>query len=134
MSYSGDVTTREAMAAVTEGHGVIVDCRTVAEWTAVGIPDVASLVLAEWQPPFPGAIDTDFVTGLGETGLLPETPIYFLCRSGQRSMAAASAAAAAGFTNAFNIVHGFEGPIGPDGRRSVAGWKADGLAWRQYAG
>ena len=49
-----------------------------------------------------------------------------------RSLAAAEAAQAAGFPHAYNVADGFEGPPDGDGHRgTVAGWKADGLPWRQ---
>ena len=50
---------------------------------------------------------------------------------GVRSVAAARAATAAGLGPAYNIVHGFEGPHDELGHRSVAGWKNEGLPWRQ---
>jgi len=38
----------------------------------------------------------------------------------------------AGFPRAFNVADGFEGPVDQEGHRgTVAGWKADGLPWRQ---
>ncbi|MBC7634940.1 MAG: rhodanese-like domain-containing protein, partial [Acetobacteraceae bacterium] len=85
-----------------------------------------------WQI-FPAmAVNRDFVGQMAEAGLTPSHKLYFLCRSGVRSLAAAAAAEAAGYSAVFNVLDGFEGP--PDGgghRGRVAGWKADGLAWRQ---
>jgi rhodanese-related sulfurtransferase len=73
-----------------------------------------------------------FVEHLQQAGLTPENHIYFLCRSGARSMAAAQAAQAAGYAHVYNIADGFEGPPDGDGHRgTVAGWKADQLPWRQ---
>ena len=73
-----------------------------------------------------------FTEHLRQAGLAPEHKLYFLCRSGARSLAAARAAAAAGFGQVFNIADGFEGPPDEDGHRGVAaGWKADGLPWQQ---
>jgi rhodanese-related sulfurtransferase len=70
------------------------------------------------------------VEQLREAGVAEEVPIYLLCRSGARS-AAAAAATAAGLRPAYNVSDGFEGPLGRDGHRDVAGWKAAGLPWRQ---
>ena len=67
---------------------------------------------------------------LRAAGVREEDHVYFLCRSGVRSTAAAEAARAAGFKHTYNIADGFEGP--PDGRGMrgrVAGWQADGLPW-----
>ena len=48
-----------------------------------------------------------------------------------RSAAAAKVATAAGLGPAYNVSEGFEGPLDRDGHRTVAGWKAAGLPWRQ---
>lgn len=118
----------------------LVDVRTRAEWTYVGIPDLAPVgkrpVLVEWQT-FPDqAIDTRFAERLaGElkalgVGLGDE--LFFICRSGSRSLAAAKAMAAIGYRACHNVACGFEGPL-DDGRHrgAIAGWKAAGLPWQQ---
>ena len=56
--------------------------------------------------------------------------LVFLCRSGQRSVAAARVATAAGHAPSYNVLEGFEGAPGPSGRRDVEGWKVAGLPWR----
>ncbi len=114
----------------------LVDVRTDAEWNFVGVPDLGpagkQAVLIPWQVYPTMGVNGDFVAQLGQAGLSPDNEIYFLCRSGVRSLAAAQAAQAAGFAQVFNIADGFEGP--PDGqahRGQMAGWKASGLPWRQ---
>ncbi len=112
------------------------DVRTDAEWNFVGIPDLNLLgrdvVLIPWQLYPSMQRNAAFVDHLREAGLAAETPIYFLCRSGARSLAAAQAAAAAGFTQVYNVAEGFEGPLDPQGHRGqVGGWKAAGLPWHQ---
>ena len=113
----------------------LVDCRTDAEWNFVGLPDLAEAgkqaVLIPWQVYPTMQHNAAFVDQLREAGFMPEHHIYFICRSGQRSYAAA-AAQAAGFPNAFNVADGFEGAPDAEGHRGVAaGWKAEGLPWRQ---
>lgn len=135
MSYAGDVTPSEAFAAVTQGEGaVLVDVRTRAEWAYVGVPQLDSQhrpVLVEWQQYPDGALNESFVDELRAAEIAEGTPIYFLCRSGVRSIAAAEAATAAGLGPAYNVVEGFEGPHDPAGHRTVAGWKNAGLPWKQ---
>ncbi len=131
--YAGDVLPAEAWAALaTDPAAALVDCRTEAEWLFVGTPDLSEIskqpVLVEWLSYPDGDVDPRFVERLIEHGLSPEAPVYFLCRSGARSEAAAIAAS---FQRAHNVVEGFEGPRGSDGRRTVSGWKAAGLPWRQ---
>ena len=114
----------------------LVDVRTDAEWNFVGVPDLSEAgkqtVLIPWQVYPTMQRNGGFEDDLKQAGLLPEHKIYFICRSGARSMAAAQAAAAAGFTRVYNVAEGFEGPPDPDGHRgTVSGWKAAGLPWRQ---
>ncbi len=112
----------------------LVDVRTDMEWGQIGVPDLGSVgkqpVLLSWQVAPTMQVNPGFVDDLRAAGVAPEDHVYFLCRSGVRSMAAASAAAEAGFTHVYNIADGFEGP--PDGRGArghVAGWQADELPW-----
>ena len=114
----------------------LVDVRSEAEWVLVGLPALGALgrapLLVAWQP-WPGTpANPDFLDHLQEAGAEPERPLYFLCRTGGRSAAAAHAAEAAGYTACFNVLDGFEGPADAAGHRgTTAGWKAAGLPWRQ---
>ena len=114
----------------------LVDVRTDAEWNFVGLPDLASagkqVVAIQWQVYPSMQINAAFADQLKEAGFTPDQHIYFICRSGQRSLAAAQAAQAAGFPHAYNVADGFEGAVNTDGHRGIAsGWKAMGLPWRQ---
>jgi rhodanese-related sulfurtransferase len=136
MSYAGDVTPADAWKALSEDPAaVLVDVRTAAEWAYVGVPDLREIgkevVRIEWLGYPGGAVNGTFLADLAATASDHDAPVYFLCRSGARSVAAAEAAAAAGWTSAHNVLDGFEGP--PDGakHRSVAGWKVAGLPWVQ---
>jgi rhodanese-related sulfurtransferase len=114
----------------------MVDVRTDAEWAYVGFPDLSAvgkrLLHISWQV-FPRMdVNEGFVAALRDAAATSEHHLYFLCRSGVRSLHAAQAAIAAGFAHAYNIADGFEGPPDEDGHRgTVAGWKVDGLPWRQ---
>lgn len=114
----------------------IVDVRTDAEWAYVGLPDLSAAdkqpLLIPWQL-FPSMqVNAGFVDQMKQAGLTPDHKIYFLCRSGVRSLAAGRAAQAAGFPHAYNIADGFEGPPDEGGHRgTVAGWKAEALPWQQ---
>lgn len=136
MGYAGDVDPEETYAGLqADADAVLVDVRTTAEWTYVGLPDLTQIgkqvIPLEWQRFPDGALNGDFVEQLREAGVGEGAPIYFLCRSGARSAAAAKAATAAGLGPAYNVADGFEGPLGHDGHRTVTGWKAAGLPWRQ---
>lgn len=114
----------------------MVDVRTDAEWQFVGIADLSEAqkapALIPWQV-FPSMqVNAAFTDQMKQAGLKPQNKIYFLCRSGVRSLAAAQAAVAAGFPHSYNIADGFEGPPDAAGHRgTTAGWKASALPWRQ---
>ena len=132
-----EVSVREAWdALIADPDAQLVDVRTDAEWQYVGIPDLRragkQAVLVSWQYFPSGNVNGSFVEELRDAGVEPGHSVYFLCRSGVRSRAAAEAAAAEGYGRVANVAQGFEGPHDGDGHRgAVAGWKADGLPWRQ---
>jgi len=134
MSYAGDLTPQEAWQLLDEHpEALLVDVRTEAEWDTVGVPDVAPLgkdvAFVEWVT-LPGRRpNPTFLDELEQAGLEPgqERPVVFLCRSGQRSIAAAMTATAAGLGPAYNVLEGFEGAGGLGG----SGWRAAGLPWRR---
>jgi rhodanese-related sulfurtransferase len=135
MTYAGDVTPTEAYAAVTASEdAVLVDVRTRAEWAYVGVPQLDSQrrpLFVEWQRYPDGSVNDAFVDELRAAGVGEGTSIFFVCRSGVRSIAAAEAATAAGLGPAYNVLEGFEGPHDAAGHRTVAGWKVAGLPWKQ---
>ena len=136
-SYAGDISVQEAWKLLSDDDSaVLVDVRTRPEWVFVGIPDMSGLgretVFCEWQS-FPTMqVNGEFAAQLRAKGIAEDQPMLFLCRSGQRSKAAAIAMTEQGFTRCYNVAGGFEGP--PDGERhrgKVGGWKAAGLPWIQ---
>ncbi|MFZ5782271.1 MAG: rhodanese-like domain-containing protein [Pseudomonadota bacterium] len=135
--YAGDVTPATAWKILDENKdALLIDVRTRAEWTYVGLPDLESLAkkpaLLEWQV-FPGMqANPEFVAALSHAVTDRDAPLLFLCRSGARSAAAAKAMTAAGYSTCLNVSDGFEGPLDAHARRGATrGWKAAGLPWRQ---
>ncbi|WP_417668312.1 rhodanese-like domain-containing protein [Roseibium sp.] len=141
IEYAGDTDVTAAFEALSENaDAILVDVRTQAEWTFVGVPDLRAAskapLLVEWQSFPPAAPVNDFVDQLAkkisEKGLDQSAPIFFLCRSGVRSQSAAIAMTKAGYTHCYNIAGGFEGPLDQEGHRGTQfGWKAAGLPWIQ---
>ena len=128
---------REAWEALSsQPDAVLVDVRSSAEWTFVGLPDLRPAgkepVLIPWQH-FPGMTpNAEFVEALQNQIPDRDAPVYFLCRSGGRSRSAAMAGTAAGYATCYNIAGGFEGNLDEAGHRGVReGWKALGLPWVQ---
>ena len=132
-----DVPPQAAWEALrTDPAAQLIDVRTDAEWNFVGVPDLLvagkQAVLIPWQVYPAMTVNGQFTAHLAEAGLTPEHHLYFLCRSGARSLAAARTAQAAGYAHAYNVADGFEGPPDAAGHRGgAAGWKAAGLPWRQ---
>jgi rhodanese-related sulfurtransferase len=139
--YAGDLDVSEAWKLLSsDPKAQLIDVRTTAEWTFVGLPDLSGVGRAvhtiEWQSYPEMQINTDFADvakdALHRSGANEETPLLMLCRSGARSKAAAIVLTRAGFKHAYNIAGGFEGTVDHDGHRgTVSGWKAAGLPWRQ---
>lgn len=139
--FRGDVSAEAAWEALsTDRNAVLVDVRTLAEWNYVGVPVLDSIgktpVFLEWQTFPEGELSEGFLAALeGQLearGVGKEASIFFLCRSGARSRAAAIAASESGYANCFNIGPGFEGPLDENRHRNaVAGWRAVGLPWSQ---
>lgn len=143
--YAGDLTPQEAWALLADDpRAVLVDVRTDDEWHRIGVPDTTTLPpgddgrpgagragFVEWVDAT-GAANPRFLAGLADLGVsaADPRPVVLLCRSGVRSVAAARAVTASGLGPAYNVLTGFEGPLGPDGLRGHAGWQADGLPWR----
>lgn len=139
--YHADATPEEAWATLSgQPAAALVDVRTSAEWSFVGLPDLsgadAPLLRVEWQSYPAGQINPDFVAtadqALTAAGIARDAPVFFLCRSGARSAAAAAAMTAAGYSRCFNVAGGFEGMRDSEGHRgTLEGWKAANLPWIQ---
>ena len=130
--YAGDVTPQEAWDLVRDG-AVLVDVRTVGEWQQIGVPDTSELGanthFIEWV--HAGGIPNEsFLDQLNALEIDKDTPVLFICRSGQRSIGAAITATQAGYAKSFNVLEGFEGGADPFGARNHEGWKVAGLPWK----
>jgi rhodanese-related sulfurtransferase len=131
--YKGNVRPTEAYQRLRDNPNAwLIDVRTVPEWQFVGLPSVERLVRISWQDYPAMQVNGDFVRQVEEAGVPKAADVFFICRSGARSAAAAAALTQAGFANCYNVAEGFEGDKDEHGRRgSVGGWKAAGLPWVQ---
>ena len=124
----------ERLAADPNAH--LVDVRTQAEWVSVGVPDLTAIgkqvLMVEWMSLPDRQLNPLFVGQLGsalekiEVG--QDAELFFICRSGVRSLAAAQTMVSAGYRACHNVANGFEGPVASAGYRS-AGWRIAGLPW-----
>lgn len=135
--YRGDLLPKDSWDILSrDDMAYLIDIRTAAERYYVGEPDLSGLnsklLKIEWRILPNMDLNADF-----ENELLTQIPsksanLFFLCRTGGRSMEAANKMASLGLTNCFNILHGFEGDLDTRAHRGcVSGWKADNLPWRQ---
>jgi rhodanese-related sulfurtransferase len=134
MTYAGDVTPLDAYGLLEENpDSVLIDVRTPAELSYVGLPDLAGIgkqvVAVPWYPQLTGEQLADQLTA---AGVKSTDQLLFICRSGVRSAHAAKLATQVGFVRSHNVVHGFEGNLDAAGHRgTLEGWKVNGLPWKQ---
>ncbi len=128
--YQGEVTPQEAYDLLRLAPGAkLVDVRTRAELDWVGrVPGALEI---EWNTYPGGTRNPNFLAELKQQ-VDREALIVFLCRSGVRSIGAATAASEAGYTQCYNILEGFEGDKDANAQRNtVGGWRKAGLPWHQ---
>ncbi|MBK1698638.1 sulfurtransferase [Rhodovibrio salinarum] len=135
--YAGDVSPDTAWEILQDDPTAkLIDVRTQPEITFVGLPDLGRLgkavVTVPWKT-YPGMVaNTQFVDEVRAAGVETGDTVLLLCRSGQRSAAAAQALSAQGFQRCYNVAEGFEGDKNADGHRATHnGWKVRGLPWTQ---
>lgn len=112
---------------VSNNNSFLVDVRTKKEWKEVGIPSLnnKNVIFLSWQlSPFM-ELNENFKDGfLSVIDDKMLSQIFFLCRSGHRSLTAANFIANMGYENCYNIIDGFEG----SGQNK--GWKQNNLPWQ----
>ena len=138
------VTAKEAydMWQANPEQVQILDVRTPEEYVFTGHAPMAwnipfAFLAYEWsdeKKAFPWGLNQSFVDAV-KARFGPADTILVSCRSGGRSAMAINTLAAAGFTNAYNILDGMEGSKVDDpesvfdGMRMKNGWKNSGLPW-----
>jgi len=107
-------TISSAAFEADRGGAVLIDVREPAEWAQTGMPrDSVGIPVSQ----------SDFVDQvLKAAGGDKSKPVAVICRSGARSVKAATALTDAGFTNVTNVGDGWIGREGVG-----AGWAASGL-------
>lgn len=126
------LSPKEAFALLqADPQALLIDVRSEIEFLFVGHP--VGAIHVSWNDGPDWDINPHFV---GEVKKLAghggERPVVLICRSGNRSEAAGNALIEAGFSNVFNVSHGFEGELDDSHHRNaVNGWRFDGLPWQQ---
>lgn len=135
-AYAGEVTPKQAWDFLSQEGGILVDVRTLPEWQSTGIPSLigtpAKVLTLSWKTYPAMGLNPSFVQQCAAEIPDSHTPVFFLCKTGGRSLDAAIAMTSQGFRCCFNIADGFEGSQNATGQRGcVNGWKAEQLPWVQ---
>jgi len=136
LNYAGELSASEAYELLQNVGGLLVDVRSVPEWQFVGTPDVSAtqgqFATISWKTYPQMTVNPEFSAQLANSGVSKDIPIYFICKTGGRSLDASVAMTEAGHAYCFNITNGFEGDVNDAGHRgAVNGWKAANLPWKQ---
>jgi rhodanese-related sulfurtransferase len=112
-------------------EALFLDVRMEIESLYVGRPP-GVVQMAWYEYPELSPQPEQFVANVEREAGAKDRPIYLICRSGKRTVDAAKALEAAGFTDVTNITEGFEGELDEKFHRStVSGWRYSGLPWEQ---
>lgn len=111
-------------------EALFVDVRSEAEHLFVGRP--AGAILIEWIDSTTWEINPDFVTHVKRAAGNTGRPLVLICRSGRRSAEAGRVLEHEGFSEVYNVLHGFEGELDDRHHRgTINGWRHDDLPWIQ---
>lgn len=119
-------------------RALLLDVRSTVEFHYVGHPLQA--IHLPWQEPPAWEVDPDFSNKFlklleerGEDAVQVKCcPVLCICRSGKRSLAAATILEEAGFQKVYSIAEGFEGDSDNQRHRNtINGWRYHNLPWEQ---
>jgi rhodanese-related sulfurtransferase len=108
----------------------LIDVRSHAELELNGV--IPGALHVEWQS-WPGwVLNPHFLAQLAQA-TDPESLLFFICRSGERSHRAAIACTDAGRGSCYNVLEGIEGELNKatGHRAELNGWKLRNLPWIQ---
>ena len=138
MFYSDSVNNQILQISSVDAYSILssckdsylIDVRTYEEWALIGVPDLKSpcngAIRLSWRFAPDMKINKDFVQELSRLILNKTDKLLFLCRSGGRSLEAATAMNNNEYANCYNITDGFEGST-----VEYSGWQASNLPWRK---
>lgn len=124
------LTPKEASQfLLDQPDAVFVDVRSEMEFLFVGHP--VGAIHVPWNDGPDWEINPHFVGHVKKAASV-NRPVVLICRSGNRSVDAGLALEQAGFSEVYNVLHGFEGELSEQHRRNcLTGWRFDGLPWEQ---
>ena len=120
MSNISNITSVECLQKLKDNENTyLVDVRTPEEFKNDGFSDLSSINKILYKITIvnsDGSPNPNFLSEFSDLNLNKDSEIYFICRSGARSMRAAALVADLGYQNLYNVEDGF-----------TLGWKPMGL-------
>jgi rhodanese-related sulfurtransferase len=142
LAIEGVTPTEAYYLAGSDANVYILDVRTAAEWEWVGHPGenrlgeghelTGKVVHIPYRIDHKGSRITNpsFLSDVnGIFGESPDVTLILMCRSGDRSLAAAKLLTEEGY-GVLNMLTGFEGGIDSRGYRNTKGWKNEHLPYQ----
>ena len=135
--YAGDLTPEETWKILkNEQSAMLIDVRTAAEWNYVGVADLSNMgkeqLTISWVTFPDDQKNENFIAEVEAACPDKDAKVISICRSGVRSISTSTALTEAGYTQAYNVLEGFEGDKNDDEHRgNTGGWKVRGLPWKQ---
>lgn len=114
-SFVGKVSSTQCWKALqARENAYLIDVRTPEEWQETGVAELDSIKkevkLLSWLFLTPSVHqNSNFINDLEQIFPDREAELFFICKSGGRSMRAAEAALNLGYKKVFNIEDGFVG-------------------------
>lgn len=106
----------------SDPSAVLLDVRDRTEYSFVGHPKGG--INIPWKEAPDWKANPLFVDEVRQRIPNHDTPLFLLCRSGQRSLDAAKTLATVGYQDLTNVEEGFEGPLDATKHRGTFGWLA----------
>ncbi|MCT4635107.1 MAG: rhodanese-like domain-containing protein [Rickettsiales bacterium] len=128
----GKVSSAQCWKALqAKEKAYLIDVRTPEEWQETGVADLGAIKkevkLLSWVFLTPSIHqNSNFINDLEQLFSNREVELYFICKSGGRSMQAAEVALSLGYKKAFNVEDGFVGD-----KMSKSGWMNSDLPRRE---
>ncbi len=119
------VDVRDPIEVAFVGHAEPMDAIVPFQTATLDFDPAEGEYRMESNPGFVAGVDAV----MAREGKERSDAVFVICRSGNRSASAADELAAAGYSNVWNLVEGFEGDKDADGARAANGWRNAGLPW-----
>lgn len=137
MSHLREIFSDEAFEILkTKKASYLVDVRTSPEWLFSGVSDLSDIgkqvITISWRNYPRMEVNENFLKEIEKRIPDKDSNIFFICKTGGRSLDAAIFCSENGYENCFNVTNGFEGDANENSQRGkINGWKALSLPWVQ---